>query len=195
MHEVITIDGLGDVAAHAAGDGLTAMERGARRLARVYAPVSPPALGGLWDTLTNLVGGNSVPNPAYQATAAITGQQTTTSTPDAPAGGATADGTTAAQSACANVPTWLQAVTGCSNANVTPAPGQSVATAPAAILTLLTGGGTDANGQPIPGLIPALPGLLGKLPAITWGLVALGTYFVFGAEIKAALAARRKIVG
>lgn len=98
-------------------------------------------VGGLFDIFGG--GSGTSPNPAYQATATITGQKVDPNAPpDAPAG-------PTVQDACANIPTWAQAIAGCSNANVKPAPGQSVATAPASPLTLFFGGGVDANGNPI----------------------------------------------
>jgi hypothetical protein len=83
------------------------------------------------------------PNPAYRATAAITGQHVDPSAPaDTPAG-------PSVQNACANIPTWAQAISGCSNANVALAPGTTAPTAPAPVSTILFGGGVDANGKPI----------------------------------------------
>jgi len=53
------------------------------------------------------------------------------------------------QDACASIPASLQAIAGCTNANVKPPPGTSVPTAPALLSTLPFGGGIDANGKPI----------------------------------------------
>ena len=83
------------------------------------------------------------PNPTYQETAKITGQQVDPNAPaDAPA-------TPTIQQACAGIPASLQAIAGCTNANVRPPPGTSVPTAPALLSTLPFGGGIDANGKPI----------------------------------------------
>jgi hypothetical protein len=99
--------------------------------------------GDIFDDAARWWSSETTPNPAYQETAKITGQETDPSAPpDAPA-------TPTIQQACANVPESLQAITGCSNANTKLKPGESATTAPASVLTLPFGGGVDANGKSI----------------------------------------------
>ena len=117
----------------------------------------------------------SSPNPAYRATAAITGQKIDPNTPpDVPAD------PTAVQKACAGLPKWQQAIAGCSNANTKLKPGESAPTGPASWWTLPFGGGVDAEGKPILSPIEWLEAHQTLIAAIAIGAAIVTTVVIGG---------------
>ena len=118
------------------------------------------------------------PNPTYQETAKITGQQVDpTAPPDAPAG-------PTVQQACANIPTALQAIAGCTNANVKPPPGTSVSTTPESVMDAFSKGGIDASGNriktPVESAAETLKWLEDHKTAIAVGVAVVGTVVIGG---------------